>query len=741
MAEIDSQFKQIEKNDIIEPSFSPWNVPLLLVKNKLDASQIPKFRIVVDFRALNKVTINEYHPLPNITEILDQQGHCNLFSIIDLASGFYQIKLDEKSKELTAFSTNQGLSGYYRKFIKSYSLILKPMTNLLRKGVTLNWDTSCQEAFDKLKNILCSESILQYPDFTKPFIVTTDASGKALGAILSQGEVSQDLPIAYASRTLSKCESGYVGIHRTIKKIKTQFNWRGLKEDVIEYIKNCASCQKGKVTNKKVKQPMCRRGKRRQGCEAGLSPRDKEGQGSRLEKPLQPGTERSMGSAIQANYGPTGRSIQHMSIKRGLPKNMEESQVGAYQKSGQTAGHTVLPQAPLPPGLPRKTLRENNGQPTETTLRRRWRPSRQTIRVPQRTVHLALEMLRTTVKSDKSKVGILTLDMQNAFNSAQWDAILKVIYEKDVPNYLQRIIRSYLENRLLIYESGGIEEEMVVTCGVLQGSVLGLTLWNILYDGLLCNRLPPGLEYLAFANDVALVAKARDSIRLEQLLSSSAQKVHEWLARTELSLSLHNCEAMIITNIRTRNDMNITIDGHRVASSSRIKYLGIHIDGQWRFTDHAKAVAYKAGKVVQGLSRILPNISAAKPTKRKLLSNVAHSIMLYDSLFWAQDMSASGWIELAKIQRHVCLRIVSTYCTVSRDAVGVIASLAPIDLMAKDRKRVYQERKDYHLPPADEDTMAEWQGRWHDKKKDKWTYRLIPDIKRWINRRHGGTFT
>jgi len=60
MAEIESQIKQMEKYDIIEPSFSSWSAPLLLlVKKKLDtnrASQIPKFRIVVDFRALNKVT-------------------------------------------------------------------------------------------------------------------------------------------------------------------------------------------------------------------------------------------------------------------------------------------------------------------------------------------------------------------------------------------------------------------------------------------------------------------------------------------------------------------------------------------------------------------------------------------------------------------------------------------------------------------------------------------------------------
>ncbi|KAF0704556.1 Uncharacterized protein FWK35_00031352, partial [Aphis craccivora] len=64
MEEIDTQIKQMEKDDIIEPSFSPWNAPLLLVKKKLDASQEEKFRIVVDFRALNNVTINEYHPLP-----------------------------------------------------------------------------------------------------------------------------------------------------------------------------------------------------------------------------------------------------------------------------------------------------------------------------------------------------------------------------------------------------------------------------------------------------------------------------------------------------------------------------------------------------------------------------------------------------------------------------------------------------------------------------------------------------
>jgi len=174
-------------------------------------------------------------------------------------------------------------------------------------------------------------------------------------------------------------------------------------------------------------------------------------------------------------------------------------------------------------------------------------------------------------------VGILTLDIKNALNSAPLNAILEAISEKEVPGYLQRIIYSYLENRLLCYESEGTEKEMVIACRVPQGSVLKPTLWNVLYDSILQTRLPPGVEFLTFADYVALVAKARDSIRLEQLLSSSPQKVQDWLTRTGLSLSVHKCEAMIITNTRTHNEMNISIVGHSVASSSCIKANG----GSW----------------------------------------------------------------------------------------------------------------------------------------------------------------
>ncbi|KAL4127046.1 hypothetical protein QTP88_011244 [Uroleucon formosanum] len=109
-------------------------------------------------------------------------------------------------KEIKSFL---GLTGYYRNFVPDYGKIAKPITNLLRKGIEFIWTSECQEAFEKLKIILCNEPLLQYPDFEKPFIITCDASNYAVGCVLSQGVIPADLPIAYASRTLNKAEINY----------------------------------------------------------------------------------------------------------------------------------------------------------------------------------------------------------------------------------------------------------------------------------------------------------------------------------------------------------------------------------------------------------------------------------------------------------------------------------------------------------------------------------------------------
>lgn len=337
--EVKKQTEQMLRDGIITPSTSPWNSPILVIPKKADASGKKKWRIVVDFRKLNDVTVGDSFPIPVISEILDALGKSKYFSTIDCASGFHQVPVRKEDQPKTAFSTREGhfqyrrmpfglkgapatfqrlmttvlsgiqgikclvylddvvvfgenlsthnerlrevlnrmrkynmklqpdkceflrkevcylghvightgvrpdekrieavrnfpepkttrelkgflgLAGYYRRFIPNFSKIAKPLTELLKKDVPYAWNDKTEKAFVTLKNLLISEPILQYPDFSKPFVLTTDASNDAIGAVLSQGPIGKDLPIAFASRTLNNAERNYPTVEKELLAI------------------------------------------------------------------------------------------------------------------------------------------------------------------------------------------------------------------------------------------------------------------------------------------------------------------------------------------------------------------------------------------------------------------------------------------------------------------------------------------------------------------------------------------
>ena len=103
-----------------------------------------------------------------------------------------------------------GLAGYYRSFVRSFSQIASPLTALLKKDAVFQWGGKQQWAFDYLKRCLIEAPILTFPDFTKTFIVHTDACIDGLGAALMQQSSSGKLcPIAYASRSCTPAERNY----------------------------------------------------------------------------------------------------------------------------------------------------------------------------------------------------------------------------------------------------------------------------------------------------------------------------------------------------------------------------------------------------------------------------------------------------------------------------------------------------------------------------------------------------
>jgi len=102
-----------------------------------------------------------------------------------------------------------GIIRYYRLFIPNCGRFASPLYKLLKRDANFEWTEAQENAFQHLKSKLVSRPILQYPDFSKEFILTTDASNRGLGAVLSQGPVGKDLPIAYASRSLNSAENNY----------------------------------------------------------------------------------------------------------------------------------------------------------------------------------------------------------------------------------------------------------------------------------------------------------------------------------------------------------------------------------------------------------------------------------------------------------------------------------------------------------------------------------------------------
>ena len=308
---IDEEINRLLKAKIIRPSKSPWSAPVILVPKKDGSS-----RLCIDYRKLNKVTVKYPLPMPRIDDILDKLKGVKIFTIIDLKSGYYQLRISEDSIEYAAFSTHSGhfesdraqmglanapaefvdcvnlifqpyksfvityfddiiicsesieqhfhhlsvvfaalieanlkinakkcqwfkkevkvlghvvkeneikmdqdkikaiqewkipknikqlqqfigLCSYYRRFIKGFASIAAPLYALFKKEKHWKWSDDCQKSFDLLKEKLTSYPVLRQPDFSKPFYIYTDASGVALGAVLSQKDENNKEYVCY----------------------------------------------------------------------------------------------------------------------------------------------------------------------------------------------------------------------------------------------------------------------------------------------------------------------------------------------------------------------------------------------------------------------------------------------------------------------------------------------------------------------------------------------------------------
>ncbi|GJW38288.1 reverse transcriptase domain-containing protein [Tanacetum coccineum] len=244
-AELHRQVTKLLEKGLIRESMSPCAVPALLVPKPGGT-----FRMCIDSRAVNKITIKYRFPIPRFDDLLDHLHGASVFSKIDLRSGYHQIRMRPRDEWKTAFKTRDGLyewmvmpfglsnaprtgirmdttkisaittwspptslhdvrsfhglASFYRRFIWGFSTIVAPITKCLKSSKFM-WNTAAQSAFEQLKHAVTEAPVLALPNFEHIFQVECDASGLGIGGVLSQ----LNRPIAFFSEKLNDTRRRY----------------------------------------------------------------------------------------------------------------------------------------------------------------------------------------------------------------------------------------------------------------------------------------------------------------------------------------------------------------------------------------------------------------------------------------------------------------------------------------------------------------------------------------------------
>ncbi|GKE32914.1 putative reverse transcriptase domain-containing protein, partial [Tanacetum coccineum] len=205
LKELLDQLKELLEKGFIRPSASPWGAPVLFVKKK-DGS----FRMCIDYRELNKLTIKNRYPLPRIDDLFDQLQGSNVYSKIDLRSGYHQLRIREEDIPIMAFQTRRARKTFEDHFgvtqeraidakfskcdfwlesiqflghvINNKGVHVDPAkvkaiqnwsaaTTPTEKNKKYEWGTEEDEAFQTLKQKLCFTPILALLDGAENFVV------------------------------------------------------------------------------------------------------------------------------------------------------------------------------------------------------------------------------------------------------------------------------------------------------------------------------------------------------------------------------------------------------------------------------------------------------------------------------------------------------------------------------------------------------------------------------------------
>uniref|UniRef100_A0A2M4AK35 Putative r1-6 dk n=1 Tax=Anopheles triannulatus TaxID=58253 RepID=A0A2M4AK35_9DIPT len=351
----------------------------------------------------------------------------------------------------------------------------------------------------------------------------------------------------------------------------------------------------------------------------------------------------------------------------------------------------------------------------------------------------------------------VALDVKNAFNSASWTRIGSALQAKGCPERLLKVLASYFRGRRLVYNTDAGQMERVVTAGVPQGSILGPTLWNTMYDGVLEVPLPERVRTIAFADDVILLVPGANCTEAVRTAQVAIEAIHQWMEQNSLKLALDKTEALIFKRGQTSQGRRFKARGVDCYTTETIRYLGVVLQENLQWQPHVKYATEKASKASKALRLLMPRHGGPSCTTRLLLASAAISAIRYAAPAWARAVRQKGNPGMLNAaQRLSAIAATSAFRTVAHWNIALVAGMTPICLLLLEDQRCHEYFREEHrlqrVPQASEvvrrrehlATIQQWQSQWDAgavgrgaSRYAKWTHRVIPEVGAWIGRKHG----